>query len=270
MLVRLPRLFVALAIAAALPAPAPAATDAITKTEIRTEAPAITDRRLRDMIWDMFRRADLRTGKPPQSQLRRLWFRTHPIATNIPNLCRFDAMTVEFAPVRHGSTHDADTPVHPVALTASSAFRFLAPPPLEPKETDEAAVRMLPTEGPCTSLDTNKVSFFSATSEEVARDGYEAFLTLQQALRDKKPLPLACDLYATDKQTCADLILSLAQDSIASIGECDAERETDCFKISADDREIKIVLTRASGDAAGQPIRAQLESMIIVADTLID
>ena len=53
----------------AVGAPAPT----ITKSEIRSDPPNVTDRRLKDVVWSLFERQDHRRGKEPTRALSSLF-----------------------------------------------------------------------------------------------------------------------------------------------------------------------------------------------------
>jgi hypothetical protein len=241
----------------------PADSQAITKTEFRHDPPAITDRRLRDMIWEMFRQEDHRTREAPQAFLGDLWLETKVRGTRVSNLCRHETVRIEMAPIMPGP-RDADTPVRPVGInTLSPSFRFLKPPPLGDDAPDHDA-RVL-TGGPCTALDPRKQNFFAADDEYVARDAMIAFLKLQQALREKRNVKLQCDLSPVDKGSCADIILALDPALISYVDTCQPRADHGCFVVDNDLRALRISLD-GSENAKGNVTEVRLDPDIVIAE----
>lgn len=236
----------------------------ITKTEIRTEDPQRTHSRLRDVVWDMFEREDMRRETPPENPLDRLWLQTRSRGTEIPGLCRYDRVTVEFAPARRNA-RGPDVPVRAVGLRAVSQFGFMVPPRVLYHEA--ADHERLPSEGDCHSASIRELSFFTAPNEQIALDGYLAFLSLQNSLRDERETPLDCDLARIDRMDCRGLILSFDPAAIYEIDRCDSDTSGElCFRIWVDSRRVDIVVSGRiyPGPPAGQAIRARLVSLIIL------
>jgi hypothetical protein len=259
---------IAVLIAAAVVAvsPAPAQPPPISNRELRTESPALADRRLETLFWSMLRHDDFRSPRPAQSVLRKLWFRTTPVMTSVPNLCRYDQIVLEFAPTEAGPS-DADTPTRPVGLTVDHLFRFLEPPPLDSSPPDDVVVR---TGGRCAGLDTrNDPGFFFAHDERLARGGTVAWLKLRRALLAKQPVPMQCELHINDTKPCTDIVLALPEDGPDMISECTSSLDSDCFEILSGDRQMRIVVDR-SGPNPGAIRSASLESLITIADSYID
>lgn len=242
----------------------------ITKTELRTDPPARTSRRLRDMMWGLFEDVDLRREAPPRHALDSLYLATHPRGTEIAGLCRFDRVVMAFAPDHRGA-HDADTPVRAVGLTARAFFRFLAPP--ADLHSELADHRRLPGEEACGSSHGPGLHYFAAQDAQTATDGYFAFLRLQDAMRDGSAPGLECELFPADRQDCAEVIRSLRPESIGSIDPCDpAPTPRRCFRLSTGERSIEILMATAdgSGEPARRVERARLQSFIIMAHERLD
>jgi hypothetical protein len=266
----MPRQSIYLAAAAAALLAAPLAAGAqvapIAKTELRRDPPAVTDRRLKDLLWDMFQRRDRRSKQPPQALLRAVDLRTRPVATSVPNLCRYDDVRLDMAPAMPGPA-DADTPVRAIGLSSVHMFRFLVPPPLEPRPARD----LLPhTGGACGGLDLDKTGrFFSASRPQEALAGMVAFLKLQRALAAKRPLDLACDRLPDEKRDCADILRAVSAEGLNRVESCEGPAQTECLALSFEDVSVRIVLATAeSGASDVQSVR--LGYYIIVADTLID
>ena len=253
----------AMVLALIVPVDGAPAAQTISKTEIRSDPPAVTDRRLRDQFWDLFEKEDLRTTKPPANPLQRLWFTTRSRGTEVPGLCRRDSLIVEFAPVAR-PLEGADTATRPVGFTSRSSFVFLSPPK---DEYDEIADReRLPSDTACSGIARDDPRRFTASDAQSATNGVLAFLKLQRALARKAAVPLACDLFPSDKVSCAALLLALRPESIGDVASCDSdETGIDCFEIAADDRRIRIFMSREGAAAAAEGVvRASLESLIVM------
>jgi hypothetical protein len=146
--------------AAAEPAAQPPPQHTITKAQLRADPPAKTHQRLREIVWDMFERQDMRRKARPVARLSGLALETRLRGTRVPNLCRYDSVIVEFAPDVPGRG-DADTPVHAVGLHSSSQhYAFLAPPT---QPYDKAAdYKRLPSDSDCSGLKGRYQLFFTA------------------------------------------------------------------------------------------------------------
>jgi hypothetical protein len=255
------------ALAAAQPAlAAPRPVDSISKTEVRSDPPEMTNRRLRRLVWNMFQPTDFRGRKPPTQPLSRLWLATKPRATRVPGLCRYDSVRIEFQRL-DPRDRGADARTRPVGLESQAYFAFLAPPAGDYNHSAKDP----PATAACARLGDDHPTF-TADDEEVAADGYLAWLRLQRALRDGKPVPLECDLYAHEKIGCAALILSLPAEHISTVDRCEADFGAECFRVTIDDRAVDVRLTGhvTPGPPAGEVTGAKLGSLIIFADTVID
>lgn len=254
----------ALAPLAALPAGAQVAP--ITKTEIRRDPPTVTDRRLKDLLWDMFERRDRRSKPAPRAVLRDVDLRTRPAATDVPNLCRYDEVTLDMAPAMRGPA-DADTPVRPIGISSVHRFRFLAPPPPEARARPSVVPH---TGGACAALDPDKAGrFFAAPGSKQALDAVLALGKLQRALAAKRPLDLACDRRPDEKTPCADIVAALAADAMTEVETCEAPPDGECLALSFEDSYARIVLAAdASGETDVRSVR--LGYYVIVADTRIE
>lgn len=238
------------------------AADPITKAEIRTDRPERTARRLRDQLWGMFRKEDHRRKDRPRRALDAIWLSTKPQGTHVKGLCRYDSVRVEFAPVSRADL-GADTPVEASGIKSTSYYRFLTPP--ADSYHPSADFRSLSGAGACASIDTEKLSFFAAPDEQVATNGYLAFRRLQQQLREQPgTLPLNCDLFPTEKQDCASLILGFGQDDLTEIERCHSDIPGQCFAIESGNR--RILLFQIGEDIS----RVILDSLIVLSHELID
>lgn len=260
--------FALLASAAFAPADAAARQRPISKDEVRTAPPEQTHRRLRDQLWSLIRREDLRRERAPRQMLRRLHTSTRPRGTEIPGLCRSDALVIEFHPV--GRTgRGAETRVRASGFTATSRFRFLRPPTAPGDRL--ADYRRLPEDEPgCAALD--EASFFEAADAEVAADGWFAFLELQRALRDNRALPLDCNLHRVEElPDCRAIILALGQDDLLEVERCDSLPDGRwCTRLHIDDRRIDLYTSAGAHGPFGSVTAAKLVSMIVMSHEVID
>jgi hypothetical protein len=247
------------------PAAVPAQVPAISKTEIRRDAQAVTDRRLKELLWEMLRHDDFRRKTPPRSVLEFVPFYTAAVMTEIPLLCRSDTVLLEFAPTTPGSA-DADTPTRPVGIEVNHLFRYLTLPGPAARED------YVPPHigGRCGQLDPERDNaFFKAPSARVARDGMIAFLKLLEAVRDKRPIRLTCDSGADEHRSCGELIGAMKPEQIGSVEPCDASGPTRCFTVWIEDREMRVFVA-AAGPREGEIESAAVKSYIIIADPRID
>lgn len=247
-----------------------AAQRTITKSEIRSEPPDQTHRRLRDVVWDMFRVEDRRTTKPPQRALTDLMLETRIRATDVPFLCRYDSAWIEFAPP-DGRERDAGTRVQAIGLKAQSHFHFVRPPTqghLELPDHDQG-----PPDAGCRSLNSSEAAFFAADDEEIATDAVFVFLNLQKALREGRTLPLDCDLFPQETRSCSEVVSSLAWQGIESVYSCDpADWQTYCFNIYHADHSVRITVAGRvhPGPPFGQVVRAKVDGLITLSHPRID
>lgn len=243
---------------------APART--ITKSEIRSDPPDVTDRRLKDVVWSLFEKQDLRSRKDPTRPLSRLFLRTKTRATGVANLCRYDSMGIEFEPL-NPKDEGPDAPVRPVGLTSSSHFAFLSAPAAEHDDTVQ--------DGPASAARCSRLpaqSFFTAKDEELANNGFRAWLALLDSVRSGRKFPLECDLAAFETRPCEVVISALKPEQLWDVETCDSEIGKLCYRLNAGDRLITVVTTGYvhPGPPAGQIVGAKLESMIVMAHEIID
>ena len=251
--------------------PAPAAPPTITKREVRSDPPRVTHQRLREVVWAMFEREDLRRDKEPLNPLDSLFLQTKARGTDVPGLCRYDTVHVELAPLDQ-SRLGADTPVAAVGLTARSNFAFLDPPADPSDGTDGDLPRASDDE--CRQLKKkDSSSFFDARDEHLADKGYRAWLALRKALAEKRSVPLDCDLFPSEKSGCTAVILAFDADALHSVEPCDSPgTDTHCYRIGVGDRELSLFVTGQvyPGPPPGQIVRAKLETMIVMWHERID
>lgn len=253
------------AILSALVAPAAlvsAAPRTITKTDIRTDPPPTTHQRLRDVVWDMIEREDMRREADPHYKLDRLWFATRTRGTEVPSLCRYDTLVVEFAPIDRRQ-RGADTRVRAVGLRAHSRFQFLAPPADDYDSLRDTG--RLPSDTDCGPLDDKADSFFRAENAEDATNGYRALHALQNALRTGSDFPLECNVFREEsKATCGTRILALDSSQIGSIERCEAALGRLCYRIGNAGLEVAITVTGQvhPGPPVGQIVSARMDEMI--------
>ncbi|HYI41358.1 MAG TPA: hypothetical protein VE053_13675 [Allosphingosinicella sp.] len=247
----------------AVGAPAPT----ITKAEIRSDPPNVTDRQLKDIVWSLFEKQDHRRKEAPTRPLSRVVLRTRTQATRVPDLCRYDSMRIEFERVNPKDT-GADAPVRPVGLTSSSNFTFLSAPSAD---YENALQGSLASVALCSKV-TDDRHFFTARSEKEATDGFRAWLALLNSIRAGRKVPLECSLAPLDAGPCESVISALTPDQISEIEICDSESAAVCHKIYAGDRLITIVTTGRvhPGPPPGQLVSAKLETLIVLAHEIID
>lgn len=233
----------------------------MTKTDIRTDPPPTTHHRLRDVIWDMIEMEDMRRERDPQHRLDKLWFRTRTRGTEVPTLCRYDTLIVEFAPIDRRQ-RGADTRVRAVGFRAYSHFQFLVPP-----ADDYDTIRdfsRLPSDTDCGPADKKADGFFSAENAEVATNGYRALVALQDALRAGVAFPLHCEVPEDEKAECGGKILAFNPTEIASIEQCEAELGRLCYEVANYGLAVAITVTGhvTPGPPVGQIVSARMDELI--------
>jgi hypothetical protein len=244
---------------------APART--ITKSEIRSDPPQVTDRKLRDVFWSMFASQDHRGRKAPTRRLSGMTLRTKAQATRVPGLCRYDNVRIEFEPVKPGD-EGPDAPVRPVGLTSTSHFTFLSAPAAE---YEEARQDRLGSAEACSGLPEDQ-AFFTARDEQQATAGYRAWLALRESVRAGRKFPLECSLTRLDTGSCESIIANFKPEQLEAVDACESETDIVCHALYVGDRLIKV---RTSGHVypgpkAGQLVSAKLDTLIVLAHEIID
>jgi hypothetical protein len=240
----------------------------ISKTEIRRDPPKLTDRRLRDLVWEMFKPQDLRRKEKPTRPLTDVTLETRNIGTHVPGLCRHDRLRVDFAPVSR-SEEGADAPTRPVGLAVTSYFAFARPPR---SGFDELAdYRRLPSQGDCGRLPDE--AFFVAGDEQAATDGVYLLGKLQQALRESRAVKIECERIGENAFPCADQVKGLAPTNLSSVETCESpDYSLLCYLVDGGDFQVRLVARQRTfpGPPFGEIVSARVEQMIIVADTVRD
>jgi hypothetical protein len=260
-------LAVALGIASAATSSVAASTKTITKSEVRSAEPSATHRHLRDVVWTLFEEQDYRRDKAPTRPLSTLFLRTKIHSTEVPGLCRYDGVRVEFEPI-NPTDKGPDVPARASGITSTSFFTFLSPPTDEYEEIAQG--------GPVSLKECEKLPedhpFFAAEDENQATAAYRAWLALSEALRTGAKFPMECDLFPVDKNSCGEVIGSLQVSQLTEVETCDAQAGTTCYKLYFDDRLVSIKSTGhvSPGPPAGQIVSAKLDSLIVLSHEIID
>jgi hypothetical protein len=247
----------------AVGAPAPT----ITKSEVRSDRPNVTDRRLKDVVWSLFEKQDHRRGKEPTRPLSSLFLRTRTQATRVPGLCRYDSVRVEFEQV-NPKDEGADAPVRPVGLTSTSNFAFLSAPSADDEDSPQDR---LVSVSQCSKLPVDE-RFFTAEDENEADQGYRAWLALLETVRAGRKVPLECDLAPSDKGPCEAVIAAIKPEHLSEVRTCAAGSDSVCHQLFAEDRLITVMTAAYArpGLSAGQVVSAKLDSLIVMAHAIID
>ena len=250
----------------AVPGMAAGAPASITKSQIRSDPPGVTDRRLRDVVWSLFEKQDHRSKKDPTRPLSRLSLRTKVQATRVPNLCRYDSVRIEFERL-DPKDEGPDAEVRPVGLTSSSRFAFVSPPLTDPED----GRRERPSAARCSRLEKDQ-SFFTAEDEQQANDAYRAWLALLEAVGSGRKFPLKCELAPVDTGPCEAVIGALKPEDLWEVEACQAETGQVCHRLFAGDRLLTIVTAGhvRPGPPPGRIVSARLESLIVMAHEIID
>jgi hypothetical protein len=253
---------VALLLSPAAITPATAQTrSSISKTELRSEAPGMTQRKLRDGFWQLLEKEDYRKPAKPHATLDLMAFQTKPRATHVRGQCRQDVLWVDYRP-DDPEAHGPDAQVHPVGFTASSFYAFVDSPPDREGDDEDRPISGL-QERKCAALPKDQ-PYFRADGDRRAWSGYRAWLALRDALASQADFPLKCELYPADKDSCGKVILAIPANHLASVDDCEPDGKIQCVAFNLDDRGIKLWMDQ------GRPVRAELESYLIFADERID
>lgn len=239
----------------------------ITKEELRTEAPRVIQEKLKEQIWNMFKREDYRRSERPRMPLTDLFIKTQTVETMVPGLCRYDEARIEFSPTHKGKPN-TNTPSKATGLTARSYFKFLRPPA---GDFNELADKTRSHDTPCSTTDDE--GFFEAGDAKDATDGYLIWLNLQRALRDGRAIPLDCDLFENDTQPCTEIVKGVVPKDLQSIATCPAENFGErCFEVRTIDRSIKIYSNGfvSPGPPPNEVRRAKVGGMIVMWHKRID
>lgn len=246
-----------------------AAPASISKTEVRTEFPDVTHKKLREVVWEMFEKEDLRSKKAPQRPLTTLFLKTKKHATRVPGLCRYDTVRVE---MDHAGLpiEEADAPMFATGLTSTSYFSFLLPPAGEYFEMVQGEPA---GSNDCAHLNEDD-AFFAAEDEVQATDGYRAFLALVEAARAGRQFPLQCDLHNNDKLSCIELVAAFQPGALSEVAPCEVGPDwgTVCQRITVGERQVDVRLTAhvSPGPPAGQLVSAKLTSLLVMWHEAID
>jgi len=246
-----------------------AAAPTISKSEIRSEPPSVTDKRLRDVVWDMFEQQDFRRKKAPTRPLDHVFLQTKIQTTHVSGLCRYDSVQIDLDRADPNDTGPG-AQTRAVGLTSTSLFTFVSPPKAD-FETIVDYSRKKPL-ADCAGVSA-KSPFFTARDEREATLGYRALIVLQDALLTGKKFPLECSLYPVESLPCASIIEAMKPEELASVDPCDSDyRGTVCHKLEIGGRLITVTTTGnlTPGPPAGEIVSVKLSSLIIWADSVVD
>ncbi len=233
----------------------------ITKSEIRSDPPSVTDRKLKDVLWSLFEKPDRRGEKAPTRPLSTLFLETRTQATRVPGLCRYDRVRVEFERA-NPSDKGPGAPARPVGLTSTSNFTFLS----APTAGYDDIVRDNPVPAAqCSKLPEDQ-SFFTARNAEEATEGFRAWTALLDEVRAGRRIPLECDLGAFEKRSCEAVIGAFGPEQLEEVESCDSDPEVVCHKFRVYDQELTVVSTDRvhPGPPPGRIVRAKLDTFILM------
>jgi len=250
---------------ATVPAAPANAQRTITKAELRTQKPSVSDAELRDQLWNIFRKEDRRRKQRPRAALNDVWLETPAYPTAVPNLCRSDQVTMRLAPAEGAVRRsDADTPMRAYGLDASRKYLFLKLP------AETAADRSYDPQdmwqGRCARLAVDDVRFFLAQDEDMAEGGYRALLRAMRAAKNGTLVP-KCDLGPVNRLSCTEALVKVGANPIDSIETCPAAEKISCYQISGfDELQVRVSVSKETEAL----IAVEIDQMIIVADLRID
>ncbi len=256
----------AAALAALLCAAVPAAAQpAVTKSEVRSQKPSVTDRQLRDQLWGMFRKEDRRSKTTPTRMLDMVWLETPAYPTHVPDLCRSDMVAIQFSPVGGTGVADADTPVRAYGLDSYKRFLFLKlPDETAPKQ--DGPMRRDVWSGACAKLEDDDPRFFRAADEELAEQGYRALVRAARGVQAGQAR-LTCNLGMLAKRPCAEDFAEFARQPIMEIETCAAVEGVTCYRIlGRDDLEARISVITTPSAYKGPEGQSMAEGTILSVD----
>jgi hypothetical protein len=244
----------------AVQAPCGAAADdssgeraAISKLEARSLPPeAVT----KDVLDQLSRILHLQSypsdGPPPKLPLSDLWFRTTPYATELPGLCAYQQITVDFRPTEPG-IFDAKTKTVPYRVEEKTLYRFVgesSPAPSDGLQLND----ILKANGRCAKLDPEKDFLLNAADEEIALEAIQIVDEISERV-SRKPVSfeLDCSEYSGP---CERDIAKASSSKIEYVEKCDSTKFKDgsarCwdiyFQTDGLDLELKVYAeTQATG-----------------------
>ncbi len=256
-------LFVFLALVS--PFSASAQDETITKIEVRTAPPDETNRRLRDVVWQVFEVEDYRREGTPERPLSEIWLTTSPHATDIIGLCRYDDLQVDFRSV----DPDVSGPlaqVVPIAVNSTSYWSFVTPPEFDQDNYSEERQ----DDAICPASDDN-ARYFRATDEIEATEGYLAWVGLRRDLTEGRSIELDCNLFRSDTAGCAEVITSFPISALRSTERCIAgSYQGGCYVLYVDNRRIIVEFDSSLGGTDPRTMQARLDSLIILTHEAVD
>lgn len=153
--------------------------------------------------------------------------RTKPHSVDIPDLCRSDVMRLQFEPVE-GAGQDGDGPMRPRGFTSGSVYFFLKDPPaapfyqtLRPSSAEATAA--------CRQPSGEARAVFAAGDDGQAYEGYQAYLTLLQAVKDGAAFDCVYTEALDDRPACLAALKALRRQDLTRVGAC-ADYETDTVR----------------------------------------
>lgn len=186
-------------------------------------------------------------------QLGGIEFSTKPYGTAMKGLCRYDNVTLKYAPVAT-SSNLRDEPIRPFGIEAEAWYHAIGAPieELAPESASRAIwgeeCRKLPT-----SLPT---SWFRAASDETAARGVNLLAVAIKAVRaGEVKLGGVCGMRGPPV-ACDGVVLKEGRvDKITEVDACPADQGHVCYKVSVgDDVEVTIRATTNPDSLAPQRI----------------
>lgn len=199
----------------------------LSKFESRRLPPELVKQRIAEQLADLLVSPSERPapGKPTRP-LEDLWYSTTPRATGVPGVCQSDTVIFRFRPVDEAS-RPGDVPTSLVGVEATTGYRLVRPATARAawaRARGEGADRKpldYPDAAACARLSTEEGQFTSANSAWQYLEVMSLLEEAQAALRDGKPLDIACD-YEPYKavDACKAQVLAFDPAKVAAIGPC--------------------------------------------------
>lgn len=195
----------------------------ITKMELRQLPPGAVTQRVLDQLSNILHLEQYpATGEKPRLPLSDLWFWTTAHATNLPDLCATDEVTIYFRPA-NATLDGADTKTVAESISANAHYHLLRNP-VTPRPSALDEVARSHANADCASLDPSKIKTFTALDEN---DAVESVWLVTQAIRlsrDPKMVKLIdCKRFPETKDGCASVVQKASIEHIDSIDRCEGD-----------------------------------------------
>lgn len=192
---------------------------AISKLESRELPPGAVKKRVLDQLSNMLHLEPYPSGgPPPKLPLSEIWFRTTPYATDLPNLCAYQEIAIDFRPAVTGK-FDAETKTVPYRIEEKTYYRFVG----ENSRAPTAGLELndiMKANGSCTKLDPEKDFLLRAADEDIALEAIQIVDVMSEHVSHKSvSFEQDCSEYGAQ---CKHDIGKASSSDIEYVSQCDA------------------------------------------------